>query len=59
MSFVEIIGGYSQIEEDYHNSAIGAKDVIASVFYEFHPVRLNIEISSFLSNCVMTGYLLS
>ncbi|CAH3045105.1 unnamed protein product, partial [Porites lobata] len=36
ISFDEIIGGYNQIKEDYHNSAIGAKDVIAAVFYEFH-----------------------
>ena len=48
MSFREITGGYSQMQEDYHNSAIGAKDVIAAVFA--HPVRLNVEISSFLSN---------
>ena len=50
MSLREITGGYNQMEEDYHNSAIGAKDVIAAVFAEFHPVRLNVEISSFLSN---------
>ena len=55
MSFDEIVGGYNQIKEDYHNSAIGAKDVIAAVFFEFHPVRLNVEISPFLSNCVMTS----
>ena len=43
ISFDEIIGGYNQIKEDYHNSAIGAKDVIAAVFCEFHLVRLNVE----------------
>lgn len=39
MSFEEVIAGYNKIKEDYHNSAIGAKDVIAAVFFEFHPVR--------------------
>ena len=39
MSFEEVITGYNKIKEDYHNSAIGAKDVIAAVFFEFHPVR--------------------
>lgn len=38
------------MQEDYKNSAIGAKDVIAAVWTEFHPVRLNVEISPFLSN---------
>ena len=38
------------MEKDYKNSAIGAQDVIAAVFAEFHPVRLNVEISPFLSN---------
>lgn len=52
-SFDEIIGGYNQIKEDYHNSAKGAKDVIAAVFYEFHPVRLNVENWSIFSNYVM------
>ena len=50
MSFGEINGACDQIKEDYHNSAIGAKDVIDAVFAEFQPVRLNIEISPFLSN---------
>ena len=44
MSFEEIIGGYNRIKEDYHNSAIGAKDVIDAVFFEFHPVRLQLVI---------------
>ena len=39
MSFEEVIAGYNKIKEDYHNSAIGAKDVIAAVFFKFHPVR--------------------
>ena len=50
ISFDEIIGGYNQILEDYHNSAKGAKDVITAVFKECYPVRLNVEISPFLSN---------
>ena len=50
ISFDEVIGGYNQMQEDYKNSAIGAKDVIAAVWAEFHPVRLNVEISPFLSN---------
>lgn len=40
MSFEEVITGYNKIKEDYHNSAIGAKDVIAAVFFEFHPALL-------------------
>ena len=38
------------MQEDYKKSARGAKDVIAAVFAEFHPVRLYVEISPFLSN---------
>ena len=38
LSFEDIIGGYNRIKEDYEDSAIGAKDVIAAVFFEFHPV---------------------
>ena len=50
MSFSEINGGCDKIKEGYNNSAIGAKDVIDAVFAEFQPVRLNVEISPFLSN---------
>ena len=39
MSFEEVIAGYNKIKEDYYNSAIGAKDVIAAVFFKFYPVR--------------------
>lgn len=39
VSFDDVISGYSRIKDDYHNSAKGAKDVIAAVFFEFHPVR--------------------
>ena len=38
LSFRDIIGGYNRIKDDFDKSAIGAKDVIAAVFYEFHPV---------------------
>ena len=47
MSFDEIIDGYNHIKEDYHNSALGAKDVIAAVFFEFHPVGSSVEIYHF------------
>ena len=46
------------MQEDYQKSAMGANDVIAAVFAEFHPVRLNVEISPFLSNWVMTSVML-
>ena len=49
ISFDEINDGCNQIKEKYNSSAKGAKDVIAAVFAEFHPVRLNAEISPFLS----------
>lgn len=38
LSFHEIIGKYNLIKDDYHRSAIGAKDEIDAVFFEFHPV---------------------
>ena len=38
LSFHEIIGKYNLITDDYHKSAIGAKDEIEAVFSEFHPV---------------------
>ena len=38
VSFEDIIHGYKGIEEDYKVRAVGAKDVCASVFFEFHPV---------------------
>ena len=50
ISFDEINDGCNQIKEKYKNSAKGAKDVVAAVFAEFHPVRLNVEICPFLSN---------
>ncbi|XP_078366581.1 uncharacterized protein LOC144650716 isoform X2 [Oculina patagonica] len=37
VSFDDVISGYSRIKDDYHSSAKGAKDVIAAVFFEFHP----------------------
>lgn len=39
VSFDDVIDGYTRIKDDYHKSAKGAKDVIAAVFFEFHPVR--------------------
>ena len=38
LSFDDIIGGYNRIKDEYEQSAIGAKDVIAAVFFEFHSV---------------------
>ena len=49
MSAGEISGACDQIKEDYNNSSKGAKDVVDGVFAEFQPVRLNVEISPFLS----------
>ena len=48
MSFHDIIQGYERIKEDFLNGAIGAKDVHAVVFYEFHPV---IVICNIILNC--------
>ena len=39
VSFHDIIRGYQRIKDEYYESAIGAKDVIAKVFVELHPVR--------------------
>jgi len=39
VSFDDVIDGYTRIKDDYYKSAKGAKDVIAAVFFEFHPVR--------------------
>lgn len=39
VSFGEVISAYHKIKEDYEKDAKGAKDVIAAVFFEFHPVR--------------------
>lgn len=38
VSFAEIMACYSAIEQGYKLKAIGAKDVCAQVFFEFHPV---------------------
>lgn len=59
MSSAEIIDGYCQLKKDFDDSAIGAKDVISAVFFEFHEVRFNAEFSPFLLNCVMAAHLLS
>ncbi|XP_068715181.1 guanylate-binding protein 6-like isoform X2 [Montipora foliosa] len=37
VSFDDVIIGYTRIKDDYYKSAKGAKDVIAAVFFEFHP----------------------
>ena len=50
MSFEDIIGKYNQIKEDYDKTAIGAKDVIAAVFFEFHPVSQN-KMRGAISTC--------
>ena len=39
VSFDDIISGYQRIKDEYNESAIGAKDVIAKVFVELHAVR--------------------
>ena len=43
MSFGEVIRGYHKIKDEYEKAAKGAKDVIAAVFFEFHPVRKEIQ----------------
>ena len=40
VTFAQIIGGYSAIEQGFKSQSRGAKDVCAQVFYEFHPVDL-------------------
>lgn len=39
VSFDDVIDGYTRIKDSYYKSAKGAKDAIAAVFFEFHPVR--------------------
>ena len=38
VSFAQIIGGYSAIEQGFKRDAKGAKDVCAQEFYDFYPV---------------------
>ena len=38
LSFDDIIGVYHRIKDDYEEQAVGAKDVIAAAFFDFHPV---------------------
>ena len=40
VTFAQIIGRYSAIEQGFKRDAKVAKDVCARVFYEFHPVGL-------------------
>ena len=44
VTFAQIIGGYSAIEQGFKTHSRGAKDVCAQMFYEFHPVRLYVQI---------------
>ena len=45
VSFGEVISAYHEIKEDYEKDAKGAKDVIAAVFFEFHPVRKKVSVA--------------
>ena len=38
LSFDDIIGVYHRIKDSYERQAVGAKDVIAATFFNFHPV---------------------
>ena len=42
VSFAEIISAYSAIEQDFKSQAKGARDVCAQVFFDFHPVSLEV-----------------
>ena len=44
VSFDDVTGAYSRIEHDYEKAAKGAKDAIAAVFLEFHPVRKYVKV---------------
>ena len=39
VSFKDVIDGYNKIKEDYFSSTRGARNVISTVFFEFHQVR--------------------
>ena len=39
VSFDDIIQGYERIKQGYEAGASGAKDVCATMFFEFHPVN--------------------
>lgn len=39
VSFVDIIQGCDRITQDFEARATGAKDVRATMFFEFHPVN--------------------
>lgn len=49
MSFAEIMACYSSIEQGFKSEAIGAEDVCAQVFLDFHPVSKYIRRSLFTS----------
>lgn len=44
VTFAQIIGGYSAIEQGFKTQSRGAKDVCAQMFYEFHPVSFYVQI---------------
>ncbi|PFX25984.1 guanylate-binding protein 7-like [Stylophora pistillata] len=48
VSFSQIIGGYSAIEQGFTRDARGAKDICAQVFYEFHP-EMQAEIEKYMA----------
>ena len=48
VTFAQIIGGYSAIEQGFKSQSRGAKDVCAQVFYEFHPVGLKTGLMNWL-----------
>ena len=54
VSFEDIIQGYNKLEQDYKVRVIGAKDVCAAVFFEFHPVKKNTIFTVFI--CIILTY---
>ena len=39
VSYGEIMGGWSKIKTDFTSKAVGAKDVMADVFFKYNQVR--------------------
>ena len=52
VSFDDIIAGYQRIKDEYNESAIGAKDVIAKVFVELHAVRQCYILANYVFLCL-------
>ena len=46
VSFDEIIQGYKRIKQGFEARATGAKDVCATMFFDFHPVIENFDPSN-------------